>query len=348
MRFLMIAVSLAVLGLAFVGPERAWAQALPALSGALIIEKQGSFFLGGREQKSTTLAPAKFSAPPGTITVDQVYVRYQTPPGAKARPNIVLIHGCCLTGKTWETTPDGRMGWDEYFVRRGFSTYVIDQAWRGRSAADASTINAVADANQPVSKLPPVLAASHEGSWVLFRFGPKYGEAYPGLQFPVGAVNELWKQMVPDYARGLPIPNPTVPALSELVKRAGCSVLISHSQSGIYPFQAAVFDKGNIAGIISIEPGTCPNAVGDMTPYKTIPIMVLFGDNVSGSPKWGPILQGCRDYISALNTAGGRGQLVVLPDIGVKGNSHMLMQDLNNLQIADLLTAWIKKNVDKR
>jgi hypothetical protein len=161
------------------GGAQAAVEAPPATAGPLVIERQGSFFVGGREQSSTTLAPGKFHVPGGTITVDQVYVRYQTPPGAGVRPNIVLIHGCRLTGKTWETTPDGRMGWDEYFVRRGFATHVIDQAWRGRSAADPSAINAVGDGRRPVSSLPAVFSASHDFAWVTFRFGPRYGATFP-------------------------------------------------------------------------------------------------------------------------------------------------------------------------
>ena len=176
----------------------ALAQTASPITGPLIIEKQGSFFVGGREQTSTSLGPAKFSVAPGTITVDQIYTRYQIPPAAASRPNIILIHGCCLTGKTWETTPDGRMGWDEYFVRRGFSTYVIDQAWRGRSASDLSSINAVHDGRQPAAALISEFSASHEIAWVLFRFGPEYGKAFPGERFPVAASAELWKQMVPD------------------------------------------------------------------------------------------------------------------------------------------------------
>jgi hypothetical protein len=34
----------------------------------------------------------------------------------------------------------------------------------------------------------------------------------------------------------------------------------------------------------------------------------------------------------------------VLPDIGIKGNTHMLMQDDNNLDIADILLDWIGKH----
>jgi len=115
--------------------------------GPLTLASQGSFFIGGREVRSETLSTLPAYALSGTVTIDQMYVRYQIPPmpapAGGANVPITLIHGCCLTGKTWETTPDGRMGWDEYFVRHGHPTYVIDQVWRGRSAADISTLNAV-------------------------------------------------------------------------------------------------------------------------------------------------------------------------------------------------------------
>ncbi len=141
--------------------------------GPLTIARQGSFFVGGREVKSDTLSTLPAYAPSGTITVDQMYVRYQVPTGSAGVP-ITLIHGCCLTGKTWETTPDGRMGWDEYFVRLGHPTYVIDQVWRGRSAADPSAINAVRSGKAAVDQLPTVFSAGHEGAWTIFRFGKDY------------------------------------------------------------------------------------------------------------------------------------------------------------------------------
>ncbi len=72
--------------------------------GPLTLAGQGSFFVGGRDVQSDTLSTLPAYAPSGTITVDQVYVRYQIPVDP-VRPPLVLIHGCCLTGKTWETTP---------------------------------------------------------------------------------------------------------------------------------------------------------------------------------------------------------------------------------------------------
>jgi pimeloyl-ACP methyl ester carboxylesterase len=310
------------------------------MNGPLVIARQGSFFVGGRDVKSETLSLLPAYVANGTITVDQMYVRYQVPMDAKRAP-IVLIHGCCLTGKTWETTPDGRMGWDEYFVRKGYPVYVIDQAWRGRSAANITAINTVKSGKAAADQLPTVFAAGHEGAWAIFRFGPEYPKTFEGMRFPLATQNEFWKQMVPDWLNTLPTPNPTVPALSMLAKQLQGAVLMSHSQSGIYPFQVAQLDTQGIAAIVSIEPGACPAATADMAPFTKMPILVLFGDYVDLSTRWAPRLKACREFVAAATKAGGKAQLMLLPEMGIKGNTHMLMQDSNSLQIADLLSDWI-------
>ncbi len=328
----------AMLGLFAIAPAA-------AEDAPLVIQRQGSFFVGGREVASETLSTLPAFAPKGTVTVDQVYVHYQVPANAPARPSLTLIHGCCLTGATWETTPDGRMGWDEYFVRKGYATYVVDQAWRGRSAGEYSAINAVRQGSLPAEKLPVVFSAGHEGAWPIFRFGTAYPQVNPGLQFPLEAQGEFWKQMVSDSAAALPSPNPTVAGLSELAKRLERTVLISHSQSGIYPFQAAARSPQGVAGIVALEPGACPAADGDMAPYKAIPILVMFGDFVPESTWWAPRLASCRAFVAAATAAGGRATLIVLPERGIKGNSHMFMQDRNNLQVADVLLEWVGQTV---
>lgn len=315
-----------------------------ALSTPLSIAKQGSFFVGGRDIQSDTLSTLPAYAKTGTITVDQMYTRYQIPTSAK-NVSLVLIHGCCLTGKTWESTPDGRMGWDEYFVRRGYPTYVIDQSGRGRSAVNATAMNATKLGQATPEQLPVVFAASHESAWVIFRFGPQYPKVFEGQQFPVASQKELWQQMVPDWLNAMPTPNPTVPALSQLSKQLKKTVLMSHSQSGIYPFQTAALDTSGIAGIVSIEPGACPAATGNLTPYTKMPVLVLFGDYVELAPRWAPRLVACRAFVKKVNEAGGRAELLVLPEIGIKGNTHMLMQDLNSIQIADLMGSWIEQRV---
>jgi len=314
------------------------------LDGPLTIARQGSFFVGGRDLKSEDLSLLPAYASGGTISIEQMYVRFQEPVAATRLP-VVFIHGCCLTGKTWESTPDGRMGWDELFVRRGFPTYVVDQVSRGRSAANPSAVVKAKAGRAAPETLPQVFGAAQEGAWAIFRFGPEYPKVFPGMQFPLEAQAEFWKQMVPDWAFSLPTPNPTVPALSELARKLNGAVLISHSQSGIYPFQTATLNRSGIAGIVAVEPGACPAATGDMTPYKGLPILVLWGDYVPLSPRWAPRLKTCGDFIAAANLAGAKAEMVMLNDVGLPGASHMLMQDKHSIAIGNWLAGWIDKHI---
>ena len=89
-----------------------------------------------------------------------------------------MVHGATLTGKSWETTPDGRMGWDEYFVRKGHPVYVPDQVGRGRSGFNQAVFNNVRAGSAPANTLPRWLRFSDEGVWPNFRIGPK---AWPAL-----------------------------------------------------------------------------------------------------------------------------------------------------------------------
>ena len=228
---------------------------------------------------------------------------------------VTFIHGCCLTGKTWKRR-DGRMGWDE-FRAPGLPAYVIDQVSRGRSAIDPAPINAAKLGRTPADKMPAVFSAGHEAAWAIFRFGPEYPQVFPGMKFPLQAQAEFWKQMVADWAPGLANPNPTVPALSELAIKLKGTVLISHSQSGFYPFQTAALNTQDIAAIVSIEPGACPAAAGDLTPYMKMPILVLFGDYVDLAPRWAPRLKQCREFAEAMKKAGGRRNWS-LPDLRIR------------------------------
>ena len=49
-----------------------------------------------------------------------------------------------------------------------------------------------------------------------------------------------------------------------------------------------------------------------------------------------------------MKARGGKTELVVLPEIGIKGNSHMLMQDRNSLELAGWLVAWLNRHVEMK
>src|SRR5262245_14823861 len=92
--------------------------------GPIALAKSSYFFVGGKIDNSVE----------GSPTVGQMYVEYMVP-AKQTRPfPIIMVHGGSQTGTNFTGTPDGREGWAQYFVRRGYAVYVVDQVARGRSA----------------------------------------------------------------------------------------------------------------------------------------------------------------------------------------------------------------------
>jgi pimeloyl-ACP methyl ester carboxylesterase len=321
----------------------------------LVLKAQGSFFVGGEKAEQTKVELGDLG-PGGHITVNQMYVRYMVPQGGDGNVPVVMVHGATLTGKSWETTPDGRMGWDEYFVRKGHPVYVPDQVGRGRSGFNQAVLNNVRAGTAPVGQLPPWLRFSDEVVWPNFRFGLRPGEPFPDSQFPVNAVDELSKQGVPDMSFGLPRPNPTFKALSELATRLQGAVVMGHSQSGPFPLETALLAPAATRGLVLVEPGRCPDAYTDqqIATLAKIPVLAVFGDHrdvatgISTRPSWQLSFDGCQALIGRLKAAGGDAEMLNPKDRGIRGNSHMIMQDKNHLQIADLILQWIDVHVGKR
>ena len=71
--------------------------------------------------------------PNGQYMVEQMYVQYFLPKNKKGKLPLLMWHGGGLTGVTYESTPDGREGWMNFFIRKGWDTYVSDAVERGRS-----------------------------------------------------------------------------------------------------------------------------------------------------------------------------------------------------------------------
>ena len=362
-RFSMLCRSAILAGVAFAGvlgtPSGAAAQAIKDVQTPdtpLVLKAQGSFFVGG-EKAEQTQGELGDLGPAGHITVNQMYVRYMVPQGADGNVPVVMVHGATLTGKSWETTPDGRMGWDEYFVRKGHSVYVPDQVGRGRSGFNQAVFNNVRAGSAPANGLPRWIRFSDEVVWPNFRFGSKAGDPYPDSQFQVSAVDELSKQGVPDVSfGGVPTPNPTLKALSDLASQVNGAVLMGHSQSGAFPLGAALLNPAVAKGLVLVEPGTCPPSYTDdqIKTLATLPVLVVFGDHrdtptgIGIRPSWQLSFESCQTLIGRLKAAGGQAQMLSPSEHGIRGNSHMIMQDKNNLQIADLILQWIDERVSKR
>ena len=362
-RFSMLGRSAILVGVTLAGvlgtPIAAVAQAIKDVQTAdtpLVLKAQGSFFVGGEKAEQTQVELGDLG-PGGHIAVNQMYVRYMVPQGGDGNLPVVMVHGATLTGKSWETTPDGRMGWDEYFVRKGHPVYVPDQVGRGRSGFNQAVFNNVRARSAPAASLPRWIRFSDEVVWPNFRFGSKPDQPYSDSQFPVTAVDELSKQGVPDVSfGGLPNPNPTLKALSDLAAQLNGAVLMGHSQSGSFPLAAALLNPMVAKGLVLVEPGRCPANYTDeqIKTLATLPILVVFGDHrdtptgIGTLPSWQISFDSCQALIGRLKAVGGQAEMLNPSDRGIRGNSHMIMQDKNNLQIADLILQWINERVSKR
>jgi pimeloyl-ACP methyl ester carboxylesterase len=347
-RLLLAGVALAsILGTAF----RAEAQALKDVQTPdtpLVLKAQGSFFVGGTKAEQTEVELGNLG-PAGHIAVNQMYVRFMVPQDGAGNVPVIMVHGATLTGKSWETTPDGRMGWDEYFVRKGHPVYVPDQVGRGRSGFNQAVFNNVRAGKAPVTDQPALFRFSDEVVWPNFRFGASPGVPFADSQFPVSAVDELAKQGVPDASRLLPAPNPTFKALSELATQLNGAVVMGHSQAGPFPLETALLNPAATKALVLVEPGRCPDTYSDqqIKVLAAVPILVVFGDHrdmptgISTRPSWQLSFGSCQALIGRVKAAGGDAQMLNPLDRGIRGNSHMIMQDKNNLQIADLILQWI-------
>jgi pimeloyl-ACP methyl ester carboxylesterase len=136
------------------------------------------------------------------------------------------------------------------------------------------------------------------------------------------------------------------------------AVLMGHSQSGPFPLAAALLDPKVARGLVLVEPGGCPGNYTDeqIKTLATIPILVVFGDHRAtwtgmGDTTvhfWQRSFDSCQALIGRVKAAGGQAEMLDPTSRGIRGNSHMIMQDRNHLQIADFILQWIDQRVGKR
>ena len=261
----------------------------------LVIQEQGSFAVGGTViQNPGVFDNYKFEGwvPSGvgqTYHGDHAAVFYQIPDKARKLP-LVFLHGYGQSSRSWGTTPDGRDGFNNIFLRRRFGVYLIDQPRRGqagRGTAEA-TVAPVAD----------------EQTWFdIWRMGT-WPDFAPGVQFPKGekALDQFFRQMTPNIG---PIDGEAViESLSALFDRIGEGILVTHSAGGS-PGWAAGIRNNKVKAIVAYEPGGFPfpadavpeeitGLTGTLKPEAVseedfkklmqIPIIIYFGDYIPDEP----------------------------------------------------------------
>jgi hypothetical protein len=323
----------------------------------LMIMEQGSFAIGGTVQKHPgTFDTTNLSKPDGqTFHGDHGYVFYQIPVKPRKYP-LVYAHGYGQFSKTWETTPDGREGFQNIFLRRRFGVYLVDQPRRGN--AGRST--------EPVTITP----AFDEQIWFnRFRLGisPNY---FDGVQFKRDeeTLNQFYRQITPNTG---PINlDVYADAYAALLNKIGPAVLVTHSQGGPVGWKALLKTK-NAKAIVAYEPGgefpfpkgenpskeltltgsreSIDVSLSDFMEYTKIPIIIYYGDFLPKTKEhpeqyeWTLRLELAKQWAKIVNARGGDVTVIHLPEIGIHGNTHFPFSDLNNIEIANHLSNFLKE-----
>jgi hypothetical protein len=190
---------------------------------------------------------------------------------------------------------------------------------------------------------------TRERAYPNFRIGPKYGTPYPGGQFPIDSQDQYFAQLVPNTETTLPGGGAnTVKALAALVDKIGPAMVMVHSQSGAYGLDLVRQRADKVKALIIVEGACGPLSADDVkNSFSKVATLMVWGDNATGpnNPNGDERRKICNQSIDAINAAGGVAKFLDLPAAGLKGNSHMLMMEKNNLEIADLIIGWLSQSV---
>ncbi|MGE3295287.1 MAG: alpha/beta fold hydrolase [Geminicoccaceae bacterium] len=321
---------------------------------------------GGRPFAGTT----RVTPDQGSIHCDHGYVEWQIPVDAKTVP-LLMVHASST--KTWQTTFDGREGFQDIFLRRGFPVYLTDLPRTGRAGQGC----------QPTAYEPRLnndqasFTSWRLGTWLPGEEKPTF---YPGVQFPADdpeALDEFLRIQYPEF-NAPENEQVETDALAVLLGEIGPAVVLTHSSTGIrgwitgtksdqvaaivsYEPGAVVFPEGEVPAQLDRANGTKVDAgavipVAEFEKLTRFPIQIVWGDYVPSEmdpANVGPRLTldnrrlnliRSQLFVDAINRHGGKAALLDLPKAGVTGNTHFPMLDLNNVQVADLLSQFLKES----
>src|SRR5579862_8448393 len=237
-----LALLCAMLAGAAVGAQAPGSDARPM--GPVTIAKQGYFFVAGKYGQTRD----------GQTMSGQMFVQFQIPQNRRHRYPVVMWHGGGQTATNFLMTPDGRPGWADYFLREGYTVYVVDQPGRARSGY-------FTDAYGPTRR--PNAAAMSE------RFtAPELTKLYPQatmhMQWPGKGVagdpvfDQFFASQVEDMSDLVALEDLNRNAGIALLEKIGPAILLTHSQSGPFGWEIADSRPQLVKGVVAIEPNGPP------------------------------------------------------------------------------------------
>ena len=316
------------------------AAAQPRQERPIMLARQGAFEVGGK-----VLSDDK-----GTLNCDHGHVEYQIP----AKPRAVsLFMWHSSSAKVWQTRWDGGEGYRSIFLRRGFPVYLWDGPRVGRGNWGCESYSYAPQTGRD------------QQNFVAWRFGAKHPEWFAGIQFPTEDA-KAWEQATrARYDEFDTVKNARLEsdAAAKAIDQIGPSVLVTNSAGGWRALLTALKTASdNVKAIVAyenpgfvfpegqspqLEPGPFGPVTVPMSEFKKLtrfPIQFVWGDNVDKSPSWTKHLENCKLFVDLLNANGGQAEILILPSVGLKGNTHIPFADLNNVAVADQLSAFLRSN----
>ena len=313
------------------------ALSVSATAAPITIEREGSLTAGG-----TVISGEK-----GTLHCDHGFVDYQVPVHAK-KTGLFLWHSSSV--QVWQQRWDGGEGYQQIFLRRGFPVYMWDgpRVGRGNMSCESYTYNPVVGQDQR--------------NIIAWRFGPAPGKWFPGVQFPKDDVAALDLAMSERYDEFDIAKNAHLEAeaAAKAIDQIGPVVAVTNSAGGWRAMLAAL-ESDNVKGIVAYETAAFvfPDGEGPQGPeggfgpthvpltefmrLTRIPIQLVWGDNTENT-FWAKTVETSKQFVDVVNAHGGHAEVLMLPATGLKGNTHIAFADLNNVQVADQLSLFLKKN----
>lgn len=254
-----------------------------------------------------------------------------------------MVPGHNLSSSICLSTPDGRQGWAQEFAGDGFDVYVINDPDFNFSRG----FSIVPFASVPTLGAPPAdpgaTLAWQQDIWRRWGFGNSAGNPYPDTRFPTASFAVFASHYPYVSSTGRSYPN----AVTALLDMVGPSLLLAHSAGGPTAVSAAKARPTLVLALILIEP-TSPPTVADSPVLAGKSLLGVCGDCIESRN------QGNRKLATEATAVlfsqnSGRGEVISLPEqLGILGNTHLMMQDNNNAFIADLILDWLAANVDTK
>ncbi|KII96010.1 hypothetical protein PLICRDRAFT_97935 [Plicaturopsis crispa FD-325 SS-3] len=316
-----------------------------------------------------------------SIAHGQMYVEHLVPANVSQPLPLVLIHGKGMTGTNFLNTPDGRTGWADYFMSKGFELYIVDQPGRARSPWQQTV-------DGPVLTFDTNFFESYFTATEKFNLWPQASlhTQWPGNGTKGDQIfDNFYFSGVQSISSDIETSQLMLNAGPKLMDKIGPAIVMTHSQSGQLGWIIADARPKLVKAVIALEPSGPPFVntlvgTGPGRPYGLTETPIAYSPPIANASELRPVnaSQGfnftCYKQAEPARKLANLAQVPVLmvtseasfhavydnctaaymkqggvdiehinlPEVGIHGNGHMMFMEKNGLDIAEnVIHKWL-------